>query len=476
MNNKYLLTIFVLVLFALPAISHAGVSDNASGFAWSENIGWVSFNCTNDHNEIQPGVQTCIDMGGKDYGVNVRQDDYLEGYAWSSNIGWISFNLADTGAPPGQYDYSNQGYIAKLQGTNLRGWARALAGMDDPNDGWDGWIKLKSPPNEEPPSYGVTYNISNSEFSGWAWGDAVIGWLSFNCGNEGTCLTSDYKVVADTNQPPSAGSLKVEGNYSGAGNACFSPPDHTFTWNFSDSDGDPQDAYQLQIDDSPTFASMPEEGGTPDAWDVDTGKVLTLIDPRPTERKVNVVKSPSASTIGYNRTYYWRLKVWDQVEDSGWISPNPANSPFSTAPHVYPTSLFNFAPASPSEGEEITFTQASICYDINNNQISCPAIDGNYSWDFDYETPPFTQDDVGQSVKHTYADTDTHTIALDTTDAEGQTCRGEGNLIPQAPLPEFRETSPTSFFENIKNFLASIAGGFRFDMFHSIWATTTKNL
>jgi PKD repeat protein len=31
---------------------------------------------------------------------------------------------------------------------------------------------------------------------GYAWSDEVIGWISFNCNNEGVCGTSDYKVIA----------------------------------------------------------------------------------------------------------------------------------------------------------------------------------------------------------------------------------------------------------------------------------------
>ena len=49
-----------------------------------------------------------------DYGVKVRSDNYLEGYAWSENIGWISFDVSDTGSPPSGYDYSSQGFIAQL--------------------------------------------------------------------------------------------------------------------------------------------------------------------------------------------------------------------------------------------------------------------------------------------------------------------------------------------------------------------------
>lgn len=439
-----------IMLMLAPFLASAAVSDNVSGFAWSENIGWVSFNSENDHNPDTPGVQPAA----VSYGLNVRNDNFLEGYAWSEHIGWISFNLADTGAPPAQYDYSGQGFIAKLQNNGeLRGWARALAGMDEPNDGWDGWIKLHKHPSDGGPDYGVLYNDPTSEFENWAWGSDVVGWLSFNCNNDHgsgpVCDTSAYQVTADVNSPPRASQLSVSANYADSNNICLSPPDHTFSWTFSDNeDGGNQTSYDLEVDNNNDFAS-PEV-------DVSGGSAAT--------KSVAVVVNPVSNQLSYNQTYYWRVKVYDSGGlDSGWIyPPSPPGNPdvtgpgdsFTTAPHLYPISDFNFVPAQPSQGEEITFTENSTCYDINNNPISCPAADANYKWDFDYEDgPPFTQDAIGQEVTHTYNDTNRHTAALDVTDTDGKTCRGTSEISPKSQLPRFREVPPSSFFEKIMNAL-----------------------
>jgi hypothetical protein len=401
---------------SFPAGVEAGTAQNASGYAWSENIGWISFNCTDGG--------TC---GGVDYGVNVRSDNYLEGYAWSENIGWISFNLADTGAPPGQYDYSNQGFIAKLQNNGqLQGWARALGGMADPNDGWDGWIKLYKHPSDGGPDYGVTYNSTTKEFSGFAWGSDVVGWASFNCSDLGACGSSNYKVIANINAPPSASQLSVaQGDYCAV-------PSHTFSWTFSDpQDGSTQTSYNLQADNNTDFFS-PE---------------ISLSGGSGTSYSVIVAVSPGVNQLAYNTSYYWRLKVFDsQGADSGWVSPVASQSPFSTKPHLYPDSNFTFVPASPSQGEEIRFTQNAVCYSITNSAISCPAIATNYSWDFDYETPPFTRDAIGQSATTTYSGAGTHTVALDVTDADNNTCRGTGTgtVSLKSPLPKFKETAPSS--------------------------------
>ena len=149
--------IFTLVFFLLPfwpSVVSAGSGHNMSGWAWSSNIGWISFNNTNDG-------------GSVDYGVNKNTDDTLVGYAWSSNIGWIQFgNLA--GFPTGG---GTRAENANINGSNLEGWVKALSAD---GNGWDGWISLSG----SSPSYGVNFNSNN--FSGYAWGSDVVGWVRFD--------------------------------------------------------------------------------------------------------------------------------------------------------------------------------------------------------------------------------------------------------------------------------------------------------
>jgi hypothetical protein len=57
-----------------------------SGWAWNDQIGWISFNCSN--------TGTC---GVSNYKVVIDLNGYFTGWAWSENIGWISFNCADQG-------------------------------------------------------------------------------------------------------------------------------------------------------------------------------------------------------------------------------------------------------------------------------------------------------------------------------------------------------------------------------------------
>jgi len=158
-----------------------------SGDAWSDNIGWIDFQCPN---------------------VTVQNDGTITGAGWanpsddvagSNNIGWISFNAADTAVC---------GSPAKLTGTTIAGWARALSAD---NNGWDGCISLGGTAGDSS-SYGVTLPSGTSvsgDLVGNAWGSDVVGWTSFNCNAGGPtqnniCGTSNYKVAfTPTAQPPS---------------------------------------------------------------------------------------------------------------------------------------------------------------------------------------------------------------------------------------------------------------------------------
>lgn len=65
------------------------------GWAWDDNLGWISLYCSG-------GMNLGVPCGGIDYGVTMDgllgpNPGRLSGHAWSDNAGWISFNCADTG-------------------------------------------------------------------------------------------------------------------------------------------------------------------------------------------------------------------------------------------------------------------------------------------------------------------------------------------------------------------------------------------
>ncbi len=145
---------------------------NIRGYAWSDNVGWISFSCMDEYN-VGEGV---------DYGVSFEPEtEVLFGYAWNDNIGWISFNESDLNVESCP-DYPGD-CTAKIEDGTLTGWAVVL---DE-----DEWISLSGITGDGG-EYGVDLIIP--QFYGYAFGDTVLGWISFNCADEGICNTSNYKV------------------------------------------------------------------------------------------------------------------------------------------------------------------------------------------------------------------------------------------------------------------------------------------
>ncbi len=170
-----------------PKVGAAG-GNSVLGYAWSENIGWVSFNSINDTN---PPVV---------YGVNVDPTSgNFSGYAWSENIGWIWFG------PTGVYPNAPL-HSARLEGGKVKGWARVCAGAVNSDctgagraGGWDGWIKLS---DVNVPAYGVTFNATTGNFGSFAWGSDVVGWIDFAPVSAGTNIvrleTVTYNITASS--------------------------------------------------------------------------------------------------------------------------------------------------------------------------------------------------------------------------------------------------------------------------------------
>src|SRR3989338_6862323 len=118
-NITVLVGIVVILLFLNAVVSpkNKGLAfadtSGLSGYAWSDNIGWVS-------------------LSGSNYGISIDNGGKLSGYAWSDNIGWITANESELSGCP------QNPCRAKLNGNAFSGWLRALSN----GGGWDGWISL----------------------------------------------------------------------------------------------------------------------------------------------------------------------------------------------------------------------------------------------------------------------------------------------------------------------------------------------
>jgi hypothetical protein len=133
-----------IIIFALIAVFafawsvqvNAGKTHKISGWAWSENSGWLSMNCFNSE------VNSCATA---DYGVDydLKTGD-VSGWAWSEYGGWVCFGK--TCAANG-FATSPDGLAttAKINTNGLiSGWGMWL-GL-----GADGWIKLQGAASAAP--------------------------------------------------------------------------------------------------------------------------------------------------------------------------------------------------------------------------------------------------------------------------------------------------------------------------------------
>jgi hypothetical protein len=220
---SFVFAIFIFIsLFSFTKTASAKTSDHVlHGYAWSDNIGWVSFNCADRPSSVCTKSPYSVVI---DYATGK-----MSGYAWSSNIGWIAFGSeADTGCP--HYDSNNSNNMPNCRGTAIlkagaygtapfpyiMGWARALSY----NSAWDGWISLSchnydsidntfcdsrsfvlTLPNDGTTAIGT----SGGSITGKAWGSTVVGWLDFTNvtvtpGNTAIMLSANPTSVSGLNQ------------------------------------------------------------------------------------------------------------------------------------------------------------------------------------------------------------------------------------------------------------------------------------
>ncbi|MFH1254942.1 MAG: hypothetical protein V1667_00475, partial [bacterium] len=361
---------------------NASAANNTSGYAWSSNVGWVSFNCVNDS-------PAC---GTSNYGVSIDlASKNFSGYAWSSNVGWISFSETN---PPDNYAFnSNCPSVCNSSNSctacynssdgKVYGWGKILS------MGSGGWIKLNGTW-----SNGVSIDGVTGNFSGWAWNanddKTGIGWVSFNCSNESpACASSNYKVVGDINSPPSASGLNAH-NWSFSQAAQYGALKAKLGWIFSDPDaGQSEYAYQIIANTSNSIVSPVFDSGQCLGYNNPTSKCKI-------DAGVDQFPLDLAMALNYNTAYYWWVKVWDNNashKSSSLVQYNSAidtpaeaddGSPltFTTYKHEMPIPDFTYFPNDPSKGEQAEFTNKSKVYlsSAPSTAIDCSDSLCSYLW------------------------------------------------------------------------------------------------
>jgi hypothetical protein len=407
---------------------------NTSGWAWSENIGWISFNssnCDTDNDGYSNGQLGCPTNGTAmtNYGVNIDANGLISGYAWSDNIGWISFgdfngdgnvDVNDTNIT-GSPCTPNCRAQANLTTGQVSGWARALSY----GGGWDGWIRLRN----DAKSYGVSIDKSTGYFSGYAWSDMVLGWLNFQGAN--------YKVKTNFafNLAPTANNLSVDppsAQYCGV----TGHPPITVNWHFSDPNtGDSQSAYQIQVFRTSDGQKVVDIGKKTDTCSGDCAAYTF---------------QSSGEQLDWGTSYAWKIKVWDSKDlaSDDWIS-----GPAFTTSHQYPIPSFNLSNQKPNVGETVNATSTSQAF---GGTTICPSC---YLWEIIPTTAgTFITSNTIFNPKAKFSAA--ATLKLTVTDSSNYTCATTSPINTKPVVPDWIEVPPPSSF--MDKFLATISNFLKF--------------
>ncbi len=387
-KKKYILSLVLsfFCLFSLVDIASAGTG-SMHGWAWSDNIGWVSFNCDNDYR---------CSTNDNDYGVIIGEDSVLTGYAWSDNLGWISFNSSElVGCPSGACN-------ARLVNGKIVGWAKQI------NDSETGWIKL-GPIDVEGIDYGVT--VTGEDVTGWAWSD-VFGWLSFNCTNDNSCATSNYAV---TYEPPDVivGNLSTDIRYC-AHDSLVTVNDGLaviFSWDFTSRY--PQKSYEFELATDSAF----------------TNPFYTTAETSSSSYVLNLGGSDwNEERLDWGSTYYWRVRATNlEGNMSSWVEGLFTISNDHGSPRV----VIEHDPEKILAGRPITFNgSGSEVYDG-----STPT----YHWTFEGGDPA-TSTESTETV--TFEEGSDFTTTLTVTDGSGYSCQKTHSNTVNLFSPIWKDISP----------------------------------
>lgn len=224
-NNKLIKysTFFFSIVFALffTFSNHASAAvRELTGYAWSDGIGWISFNCSN-HEKVKPCAHP----------YSVTYDDathLLNGFAWNDDLGWLRFENNTAPFPPNSpTTWNTVATSARLLNNKTDGWARfctpggytgsLLSQIFNSNTcvnpitnlinglklgGWDGWVSLfgNTYGSVVNGSYTGTFNPATGELKGWWWGgNEFVGWIQlYDVKTDGTDPKLELRLVSTT--------------------------------------------------------------------------------------------------------------------------------------------------------------------------------------------------------------------------------------------------------------------------------------
>ncbi|MDP3954078.1 MAG: PKD domain-containing protein [bacterium] len=226
----------------------------------------------------------------------------------------------------------------------------------------------------------------------------------------GTALPDEERLtITLTNTPPTASNVTVaQPNY------CFFGPSRSIiSWSYSDPDGNPQSAYQVQI------------------IRVSDGAVIYDSGKQASNTASHAVSPPGIfppGTLSYATTYRAQVWVWDSTDSQS----SPANSPsWATPAHAYPDVDFSWSPFNPSVNQTVQF--------IDETVFSDGSSDASRQWLWNFG------DGATSTLKnptHTYGAENIFNVVLTATDASGFQCNSGILVGASGVIPIWIEVAP----------------------------------
>lgn len=420
--KKLLFSFLVLSLVFVGGGASASTDHNLTGYAWSDSIGWISFNNTNH-------------AGSVVYGVNIEEDGNLTGYAWSSNIGWINFN------PAGPFPDGSHSVKVDLNTKELNGWARACSvfvsgcsgNLSANAGGWDGWISFRG----SNPDYGVFID-DNGKFQGYAWGGGtVIGWISFNNTNHAGPVVYGVETTFPFIPTPHISNPSIPATADSSYCEQSRLP-HSITWKNSADSVDSKYTYEYQIEFGSDLTLTGEKSSIENiTWN------YTDLNPACSNKCCD---NYSDVAWGKNYTISIRGRNIDKSVSpqrySSWSTPVTVS--FTTKNHCYPyVGGIGNTPDKIEVDEIASFEPISA--GVHAGVIG-------YNWSFPGADPSSSS---LEKPTTTFIEAGSKNVVLKVSDGT-YSCSATKPINVQLPLPDWQETTP---FGKVRIFLGSIVNG-----------------
>jgi hypothetical protein len=179
-KQYYIFPISLFIFYAFFATPFSVLASNSSGTFDPNNLGYNKAYLVRNSGLNNISKEITVGKFTVQSAQNGAISDYeLTGWMWGAATGWISFNCSNI---TGSCSSSNYKVTVDQYG-NLSGYAWG------PQAGWV---------NFAPTGAGdQTVKINSvGDFTGYAWAQS-FGYISFNCSNDNSCGTIDFKTTTD---------------------------------------------------------------------------------------------------------------------------------------------------------------------------------------------------------------------------------------------------------------------------------------